>query len=169
MKKNPYFSFCFLILKQPLIRNWNYSHFMIKIIWTAVAVMVVQSNTRILPYLVVHNSSQIAAWHQAQKCSVRPDPKRLLPQSIPALLTLISKKGGFPKAGLVLSGQTRRIASPEDSTTPVARVTSDLRLLKIAAAWFGNRGHGAPASCTVGAWLTAFHMNYTRAHTQTHT
>lgn len=138
----------------------------IKIIWTAVAVTVVRSDTRILPYLVVHNSSQVSAWHQVQKCSVCLDPKRLLLQSIPALLTLNSKKGGFPKVGLVLSEQTRRIALLEDSTTPVAQVTPDLHLLKIAAAWLGNRGHGAPASCTIGARPTAFQRNYT--HTQTH-
>lgn len=78
------------------------------------------------------------------------------------------KRGGFPKVGLVLSEHTRRIALLEDSTTPVAQVTSDLHLLKIAAAWLGNGGHGAPASCTIGARLTAFHRNYTHTHTQTH-
>lgn len=141
----------------------NYTHHVTtKIIWTAVAVTAVRSNRRrILPYLVI-----LSAWHQVQKCSVCLDPKRLLLQFILALLTLISKKGGFPKVGLVLSEHTRRIALLEDSTTPVAQVTSDLHLLKIAAAWLCNGGHGAPASCTIGARLTAFHRNYT--HTQTH-
>lgn len=58
----------------------------------------------------------------------------LHPQASPALCQLCFPKKGFSKSRIHLVGPNEMNCLANDSTIPVAHVTSDLHLLKIAAA-----------------------------------